>query len=122
MPPLSADWEGKLVERRDAALRALADADARYDHVERIRECVAERRDALLELELTLGMASPPDLQKERLAVQVKELRDRFKRTASGGAVSAPDVLLRWCALPGVAEDRDRQRCDRIVASLERRR
>jgi hypothetical protein len=122
LPPLSADWEGKLVERRDAALRALADADARYDHVERIRECVAERRDALLELELTLGMASPPDLQKERLAVQVKELRDRFKRTASGGAVSAPDVLLRWCALPGVAEDRDRQRCDRIVASLERRR
>ena len=75
---------GKLAARRDAALRALADADARYDHVDRIRDCAAERRDALLELELMLGLPSPPDLQKERLAVQVRELRDRFKRTAVG--------------------------------------
>jgi hypothetical protein len=61
-------------------------------------------------------------LQKERLAVQVRELRDRFKRTASGGAASAPDVLLRWCSLPGVVDTRDRQRCERIIASLEQRR
>jgi hypothetical protein len=122
LPPLSAEWEKKLLERRDAAVRALADADARYDHVERIRECAAERRDALLELELMLGMESPPDLQKERLAVQVRDLRDRFKRTASGGTVTAVDVLLKWCALPGVAEARDRKRCDAIVANVDRRR
>jgi hypothetical protein len=122
LPALSADWESRLAERRDAALRALGDADDRYDHVERIRECAPERRDALLELELMLGMPSPADLQAQRLAVQVKELRDRFKRTASGGAISAADLLLKWCALPGVADARDRQRCEKIVASLERRR
>jgi hypothetical protein len=122
LPPLSADWEGRLAARRDAALRAMADEDARYDLVERIGECAGERRDALLELELMLGIPSPPDLQAQRLAVQVKELRDRFKRTAAGGATSAPDLLLKWCALPGVAEPRDLQRCGKIVAGLERRR
>ena len=101
LPALSADWESRLAERRDTALRAFGDADARYDHVERIRACAPERRDALLELELMLGIPSPPDLQPQRLAVQVKELRDRFKRTASGGAVSAAELLLNWCALPG---------------------
>ncbi len=122
LPPLSADWESKLAERRDAALRALGDADARYDHVDRIRDCAAERRDALLELELMLGIPSPADLQKERLAVQVRELRDRFKRTAAGGAASAADVLLKWAGLPGVADARDRQRCEAIVARLDRHR
>jgi len=29
---------------------------------------------------------------------------------------------LKWCALPGVAEARDRQRCEKIVGALERRR
>ncbi len=122
LTPLSADWESKLAARRDAALRALADEDARYDLVERIGECAPERRDALLELELMLGIPSPADLQAQRLAVQVKELRDRFKRTASGGAASAADLLQKWCSLPGVAEPRDRERCGKIVAGLERRR
>jgi len=122
LPPLSADWESKLAGRREAALRALADVDARYDHVERIRDCAPERRDALLELELMLGIPSPADLQKERLAVQVRELRDRFKRTASGGAASATDLLLKRAGLPGVADARDRQRCEAVVARLERQR
>jgi hypothetical protein len=122
LPALSADWESKLAERRDAALRALGDEDARYDFVQRIRACVPERRDALLELELMLGIPSPADLQKERLAVQVRELRDRFKRTASGGAASAADLLLKWVGLPGTVDARDRQRCAAVVAKLERHR
>jgi len=54
--------------------------------------------------------------------VQVRELRDRFKRTAAGGALTGADVLLRWAALPGVADARDRQRLEAIVARLERQR
>jgi hypothetical protein len=69
-----------------------------------------------------LGIPSPADLQKERLAVQVRELRDRFKRTASGGAVSAADLLLKWAGLPGTADVRDRQRSAAVVAKLERHR
>jgi len=76
----------------------------------------------LLELELMLGIDSPSDLQPQRLAVQVKHLRDRFKRTTSGGADSAEQVLLAWCTLPGTADARDHARCDRIVGNLSRRR
>jgi DNA repair protein SbcC/Rad50 len=122
LPPLTAVWEPKVLERRDAALRGLADADARDDHIAKIEDFAAVRRDALLELELMLGMESPADLQPQRLAVQVKHLRDRFKRTASGGAGGAEQILLEWCGMPGVTEARDRQRCERIVASLGRRR
>jgi exonuclease SbcC len=120
-PQLPAEWEQKVLERREATLRALSDADAREDHVARIADCAAARRDALLELELTLGMESPADLQPQRLAVQVRQLRDRFKRSASGGSGGALQLLLEWCALPGVTEPRDRQRLERIVAGLARR-
>jgi hypothetical protein len=118
---LPAAWEQQLAARRDAALDALADADARYDHAGKIEHSAAARRDALLELELTLGLETPPDLQAQRLAVQVKQLRDRFKRSA-GGAEGALQLLLQWAALPGRAEARDLPRCERIVASLQRRR
>lgn len=122
LPPLAADWERKLLKRRDTALGARVAAYGREDHADDIRKCAAARRDALLELELMLGMDSPADLQKERLAVQVKHLRDRFKRTAADSAGGAVEVLLHWCGLPGIAEARDRQRCERIVAAIQRRR
>ena len=119
LPALQAEWEKKIAARRDEALRAFDDEDARYDHLDRIDDGVAVRRDALLELELALGLPSPADLTKERLAVQVKQLRSRFKSAASGG--SNAEVLLHWCATPGVADERDRGRCEKIVESLQRR-
>jgi hypothetical protein len=122
LAPLSAEWERRVLERRDAALQAMADAYDREDHLAKIQESAPTRRDALLELELMLGIDSPSDLQPQRLAVQVKHLRDRFKRTASGGADSAEQVLLAWCTLPGVADVRDHARCERIVGNLGRRR
>jgi hypothetical protein len=125
LPPLAAAWEQKLVARRDAALAALApDADeyAREDHAVLIEKSSAARRDALLELELTLSLESPADLQPQRLAVQVKQLRNRFKRAATGTAGSAGEILLEWCTLPGVADTRDLKRCEQIIASIERRR
>jgi hypothetical protein len=117
---LPAAWEQQIAARRDQALAALADEDARYDQLDRIDDGVAARRDALLELELALGLPSPAELNKERLAVQVKQLRSRFKEAA--GAGSAGERLLAWCATPGVADARDRGRCEKIVESLQRRR
>ena len=116
---LPAAWEQKMTARRDQALAAFDDEDARYDQLDRIEDGAAERRDALLELELALGLPSPADLAKERLAVQVRKLNSRFKAAAGGG--SAADVLLAWCATPGVAEARDRGRCEKIVEALQRR-
>lgn len=121
-PALSDASEKKLAARRDAALRALADEDARFDHVERIERDTQQRGDLLLELELLLGLDSPADLQARRRVVQVKQLRDRFKgeAAAASGNAAAGERLLAWCTLPGVADTRDRQRCERIVATLAR--
>lgn len=118
--PLGAPWEQRIAARRDAALQALTDEDARYEHADRIDEGAALRRDALLELELLLGMPSPADLQKERLAVQVRQIRSRLKTAQPAGATAA-DHLLAWCVTPGVASTRERERCERIVAALEQR-
>ncbi len=124
LPPLAVEMERKLLARRDAAAQAIATLDQEYvreDHLALIEEASPVRRDALLELELMLGLESPRDLQPQRLAVQVKHLRDRFKRAASG-AGTAEQVLLDWCARPGVVDARDRQRCEQIIASFRRRR
>ena len=119
LPALPAAWEQKMAARRDQVLAAFDSDDARYDQLDRIDDGVALRRDALLELELALGLPSPAELTKERLAVQVKQLRSRFKTAAGGG--SAADILLEWCATAGVADARDRGRCEKIVESLQRR-
>jgi len=119
LPGLAAAWEQKLVARRDAALAAMTGEDAHFEYLERLADSAVIRRDALLELELMLHIESPPDLQPQRLAVQVKQLRDRFKRAAAG-ASAADQILLEWCGQPGVVDVRDRQRCERILATLER--
>ena len=121
LPPLPAESENTLAKRRDGALAALADVDERYDYGERIKKAAADRSDALMELELMLGIPTPPDLQQQRLAVQVKQIRDRFKRSSSGTA-GAQQRVLHWCALPGAADVRDRRRFEAIAANMQRRR
>ncbi|MCS7101005.1 MAG: DUF349 domain-containing protein [Burkholderiaceae bacterium] len=123
VPAVGAAAERRLVARRDAALAALArlrEDYVREDYLEDMQRAAEARRDLLLELELLLALDSPPDLQAQRLAVQARQLRERFKTGARRGAGSARDLLLDWCALPGIAEERDRQRVDRIVALLVR--
>jgi hypothetical protein len=72
----------------------------------------------LLELELALGLDSPAELQQQRLALQVKQLRDRFKNEATTGANTPVERLLAWCAEPGVTDASDRQRLQRIFAKV----
>ena len=111
-----------MIARRDAALRALSDAAAAGDYVARIERGIISRRERLLELELLLGLDSPTEFQEQRLALQVKQLRERFKGAAVGSADNAGERLLAWCAEPGVADERDRQRCEKIFSKVERLR
>ena len=120
LPAIAPAWEQKLVQRRDAAVQAMTDAGARAKLRKRIDDGVATRRDALLELELMLGLESPRELQAERRAIQVRQLRDRFKGADSNAA--ADRILIEWCAHPGVVNERDRGRSEQIVAAIERRR
>ena len=123
LPALPAAWEKKLAARRDAALQALAEPAASATHRARVDNGSGPRSDALLELEMTLGIESPAELQAQRLALQVRQLRDRFQSSSSASPASTPaDRLVAWCALPGVADARDRTRAQRIFSALEKMR
>jgi len=120
LPALPAAWEQKIIARRDAALRALAEPAAAADYRARIEKDIAARGDALLELEMALGLESPAEFQAQRLALQVRQLRDRFQSSSTGPAKTPADRLVAWCALPGVADARDRQRAQRVFGALEK--
>ena len=75
-------------------------------------------RQRLVEIELLLGLDSPAELQQYRLALQVKQLKERFKGGATGGSSTPGELLLAWCAQSGVRGALDQQRCERIVSKL----
>jgi len=120
LPALPPAWEKKMQARRDAAQSALSAADAEGKYRTCVEQGAAARRQSLLELELQLGLDSPPEFQQQRLALQVKQLKERFSNAASAGAVNAGERLLAWCAQAGVADALDRQRCERILAQVEK--
>ena len=111
-----------MIARRDAAMRALTDPAAAATHVSRLERDAEARRDILVELELLLLIESPPDLQAQRRAVQVRQLRDRFQGARVDDPKRAGERLVAWCAHSGVADARDRQRCDRIFEAMKRAR
>lgn len=122
LPAPPAAWEKAMLVRRDAALRALADEAAAAAYLTQIERDAELRREMLLEVEMLLGLECPPDLQAQRLALQVKHLRERFQRAATVGPNTAGELLLAWCAQPGVVDARDRLRCERVFAAMERAR
>jgi hypothetical protein len=118
LPALPAASEKKMIARRDGALQALADAAAMADYAARIEKGAPARHECLLELEMALKLETPAELQALRLALQIKQLKDRFSSAATGGVKTPLELLLVWCAQPGVADARDRQRTERIFAAM----
>ncbi len=118
LPALAGASEKRMIARRDAALRALKDSTGAAEHAARIEKGAGARHECLLELEMALKLDSPAELQAQRLALQVKQLKERFSSAAAGGARTPPELLLSWCSQPGVADARDRQRCERVFAAM----
>ena len=122
LPALSPAWEQKMIARRDAALRALSEAPAASDYLARIEHGVESRRENLLELEILLGLESPAELQAQKLALQVKQLKERFQGAGTITASVLGERLVAWCAQPGIVDARDRQRCERVFSAMEQLR
>ncbi|TMH33706.1 MAG: DUF349 domain-containing protein [Betaproteobacteria bacterium] len=122
LPALSPAWEQKMIARRDAALRALSEAPAASDYLARIEHGVESRRENLLELEILLGLESPAELQAQKLALQVKQLKERFQGAGTISASVLGERLVAWCAQPGIVDARDRQRCERVFSAMEQLR
>ena len=122
LPALTGAWEQKLAGRRDAAIRAL-EGNGANAYRTRIERSSTARREALLELELSLGLAPPAELEAARRALQLQQLKARF-----GGASAAPapsgapsDRLVAWSAEPGIISPSDRERTERIFAAVAKR-
>lgn len=122
LPALPAAWEKALLGRRDAAIATFADEELADAHRATIDEGAQARAELLLDVEMQLGLPVPPDLQALRLALQVKKLRERFKSESSAGAPTPAAGFIAWCAAPGVADGRDRERVTRALAKLEGRK
>jgi exonuclease SbcC len=120
LPPLPPAWEKKMLARRDAALRALSEESAAAAFASRIEHGAESRRDILLELEISLGLESPAELKARRLALQVNQLKQRFQNAATPGGGPAGERLLAWCAESGIADARDRERCQRVFSAIEK--
>ena len=118
LPALPQTWEQKMTTRRDAGLRAVSDAAAAGDYLSRIGQDAELRAQGLLALELSLGLDSPAELQSQRLALQVKQLKDRFKGTQATGPATAGEQLLALCARPGVCGAVERQRRERVFTMM----
>ena len=118
LPPA---WEKAMIGRREAALRALADEGAAAAHKLRIEHGTESRGEMLLELELQCGLDCPPELQVQRRALQLQQLRDRFQGTGKGSATKVSER--RWPGVqPGVTDAHDRQRCERVFLAMEEAR
>ena len=109
-----------MIARRDAALQALGEGVKAAGYLAQIERGTDARLETLLELELLLGLDSPPELQPQRLALQVKLLRERFQSSGKTGPEKAVERLLAWCSQSGVVETSDRERCDRVFSAIER--
>ncbi len=118
LPALPDAWEKQMLARRDAALRALADPAQAAEYAARIEQGDGTRRERQQEHEHALGHDSPAEFQPQRLALQVKQQRDRFKNETTTGANTPAERLLAWCAEAGVADTADRQRLQRIFAKV----
>jgi hypothetical protein len=122
LPALPPAWEKAMLARRDAAIAGFYAQDAADAHFARIEEGAEARGEILLDVEMQLGLAIPPELQAQRLALQVKKLRGRFQDASSAAANTPAERLVAWCAHPGVAEPRDRERVERAIAAVGRAR
>jgi hypothetical protein len=118
LPELTPAWEKKLAERRDQALSALHVAGGVPAPYRRAVDTgIARRGEALLGLEMALGLESPADLQSQRLALQVKMLKERFGGGGNDAGAKA-EKLVDWCATPGPLTGREAERRDRVFAAM----
>ncbi len=118
LPALAPAWEKLMVQRRDAAKKAIEDAAAADKVRATMTRTSAERRAILLELELTLGLDSPRELNTERLALQVRQLKERFQSSVTASVETTGERYAQWCAMHGAVDAAERTRCEKIVAAL----
>lgn len=118
MPSLAGEAGTALTIRFETAMTALACDDSTHARV--LEERQPERDAILLRLEVAAGIDTPAAFVRERLAMQVANLRSTFK----DGIPVAPETglaeLAKLLAIPAFADPAAQLRMDRVFEALAR--
>lgn len=100
-----------LQERFDSARLAIQSNDQDYRAL--LQKNVADFDAALLQIEITSGIDSPPELSRERLQMQVGVLQTALKRGSDANTNS--ELLHRLLTMPVVLDPAKLQRLEKVL-------
>ncbi len=107
------EYEHLLQARFAAAASALQARDHQY--LLRLELNHATLLEALLRLEISAGLESPPQFARERLQQQVTVLQSSLKTGLRRDATASNGQLAQLCELPALVDASTSQRIDRIL-------
>src|SRR6476620_6794711 len=89
---------------------AIAGTDAEREALRRNRDMVMEE---ILQMEIRLGVESPPELSQQRLKQQIQVLQSSLR---SGQRQAEPQaMLMQLCAQPALLDDAAAARVERLI-------
>lgn len=108
---LPSKLNGALQKRFDSARLAIQNNDQNYRIL--LQKNVADFDAALLQIEITSGIDSPPELSRERLQMQVGVLQTSLKRGTEANSNS--ELLHRLLTMPVVLDPAKLQRLEKVL-------
>ena len=113
LPQLAPKWEALMRTRFDAAHAAMQSGDRNYaDGLETARPVLAQE---LLRLEILAGIASPPELSRERLQMQVVVLQSALAGQESDALTGQVE---RLCGMAALADEQSSARLRQLLEKI----
>jgi exonuclease SbcC len=115
LTPAARALEQVLTQRFEAVLASTAAGSAPTGeaYLQYLQQQRARFDDTLLEVEIALGLDSPPELSRQRMQLQVALLQSSMK--AGAPVLSGRQQLARLCALPALADQATLTRVGNVV-------
>ena len=111
LPALGGGNERTMSARFDAAI---AGTDAERDALRKNRDMVMEE---ILQMEIRLGVESPPELSQQRLKQQVQVLQSSLR--SGQRPVEPQQMLMQLCAQPALLDDAAAARVERLIRQAQ---
>lgn len=105
--------EQVLTQRFETALAGIGSNVVGEAYLQHLQQQRARFDDTLLEVEIALGLDSPPELARQRMQLQVALLQSSLK--AGAPSLSPQQQLARLCALPALADQATLRRLGNVV-------
>lgn len=123
LPALPVEFAAVLQQRFNAALNALnAPATPDPEHAQQLQSGQAERDRLLMQLEVSLGLASPERLTRERMALQVADLQAALQGAGNKTRTTAKtsrSLLVDMLAITAAADTEARIRITKALLAAQ---